>query len=148
MGLSCLVQIHLTTIYWGATPNLATKFLDMTYEKAVRDDFANRFLNDCYSTMTTRINAILTKESVRCFMGSDFTAKDIITSGDHPLSVFLCWPEKDLLALSPLIRAVAEQSLSGTARGTIARRFHESVAEMLADECIPVRGGRGSALLP
>ena len=50
-------------------PNLATKFLDMTYEKAVRDDFASRFLNDCYSTMTTRMNAILTKESVRCFMG-------------------------------------------------------------------------------
>jgi type IV secretory pathway TraG/TraD family ATPase VirD4 len=85
----------------------------MTYERAVRDDFASRFLNDCYSTMTTRMNAILTKESVRCFMGSDFTAKDIITSGEHPLSVFLCWPEKDLLALSPLIELVWDSLVNG-----------------------------------
>jgi type IV secretory pathway TraG/TraD family ATPase VirD4 len=94
-------------------PNLATKFLDMTYEKAVRDDFSGRFLNDCYSTMTTRMNNILTKESVRCFMGSDFTPKDIITSGEHPISVFLCWPEKDLLALSPLIELVWDSLING-----------------------------------
>jgi type IV secretory pathway TraG/TraD family ATPase VirD4 len=97
----------------GFYPNLATKFLDMTYATAVRDDFASRFLNDCYSTMTTRMNAILTKESVRCFMGSDFTAKDIITSGEHPLSVFLCWPEKDLSALSPLIELVWDSLVNG-----------------------------------
>ncbi|MGE5441437.1 MAG: hypothetical protein ACM3Q0_00015, partial [Bacteroidota bacterium] len=58
-------------------PHLATKFLDMSYEQA---DFDSKFLQDCYSTMTARINNILTKATVRCFTGSDFTGKDIITS--------------------------------------------------------------------
>jgi type IV secretory pathway TraG/TraD family ATPase VirD4 len=63
--------------------------------------------------MTTRMNAILTKESVKCFMGSDFTAKDIITSGGHPISLFLCWPEKDLLALGPLIELMWDSLVNG-----------------------------------
>src|SRR5439155_6777798 len=69
-------------------------------------DFNNKFLRDCWSTLTRRMSRILTNESVRCFTGSDFTAKDIITSGEHPISVFLYWPEKDLLSLSPLIQLV------------------------------------------
>jgi type IV secretory pathway TraG/TraD family ATPase VirD4 len=56
---------------------------------------------------------ILTKESVRCFTGSDFTAKDIITSGEHPLSVFLCWPEQHLLTLAPLIQLVWDSLFNG-----------------------------------
>src|SRR5512132_3053677 len=84
-------------------PHLATKFLDVSYEQA---DFDSKFLQDCYSTMTARINNILTKETVRCFTGSDFTGKDIITSGDHPASLYLCWPERDLLTLGPLIELV------------------------------------------
>jgi type IV secretory pathway TraG/TraD family ATPase VirD4 len=57
---------------------------------------------------------ILTKESVRCFTGSDFTAKDIITSGEHPLSVYLCWPEQHLLSLAPLIQLVWDSLFNGT----------------------------------
>jgi type IV secretory pathway TraG/TraD family ATPase VirD4 len=56
---------------------------------------------------------ILTKESVRCFTGSDFTAKDIMTSGDHPLSVYLCWPEQHLLTLAPLIQLMYDSLLTG-----------------------------------
>jgi type IV secretory pathway TraG/TraD family ATPase VirD4 len=84
-------------------PHLATKFLDISYEQA---DFDSKFLQDCYSTMSARINNILTKETVRCFTGSDFTGRDIITSGDHPVSLYLCWPERDVLTLSPLIELV------------------------------------------
>ena len=84
-------------------PNLATKFLDTEYEKA---DFDNEFLQDCFSTMTTRINNILTKETVRCFTGCDFTGANIITSGTSPISLYLCWPERDLLTLGPLIELV------------------------------------------
>jgi hypothetical protein len=72
-------------------PHLATKFLDISYEQT---DFDSKFLQDCYSTMTARINNILTKEMVRCFTGSDFTGKDIITS--DPVSLYLCWPERDV----------------------------------------------------
>jgi type IV secretion system protein VirD4 len=91
-------------------PNLATKFLDINYEKA---NFESNFLRDCYSTMKARIDSILTKESVRCFTGSDFTAKDIITSGKHPLSVYLYWPEKHLLTLSPLINLIWNSLIDG-----------------------------------
>ena len=91
-------------------PNLATKFLDISYDKA---DFNSKFLRDCWSTLTRRMNRILTKESVRCFTGSDFTAKDIITSGKHPLSVYLCWPEEHLLTLAPLIQLVWDSLLNG-----------------------------------
>jgi type IV secretory pathway TraG/TraD family ATPase VirD4 len=55
---------------------------------------------------------ILTKESVRCFTGSDFTAKDIITS-PRPVSVYLSWPEEHLLALAPLIQLVWDSLING-----------------------------------
>src|SRR3712207_3163405 len=47
-------------------PNLATKFLDINYDMA---DFDNAFLKDCFSTMKTRMERILTEQSVRCFTG-------------------------------------------------------------------------------
>jgi type IV secretory pathway TraG/TraD family ATPase VirD4 len=56
--------------------------------------------------MTARMNNILTKETVACFTGSDFTGRDIITSGKHPISLYLAWPEKDLLTLGPLIELI------------------------------------------
>ena len=92
------------------SPNLATRFLDVDFANA---DFKDKFLRSCWGTVTRRINRILTKESVRCFTGSDFTAKDIITSGKHPISVFLCWPEKDLLSLSPLIQLIWDSLING-----------------------------------
>jgi type IV secretion system protein VirD4 len=91
-------------------PNLATVFLDISYEKA---NFTSQFINDCWSTLTRRMRRILTKESVRCFTGSDFTPKDIIISGVHPISLYLCWPERDLLALSPLIELMWDSLFNG-----------------------------------
>ena len=91
-------------------PNLATRFLDVDFAHA---DFNNKFLRDCWGTLTRRMNRILTKESVRCFTGSDFTPRDIITSGEHPISVYLHWPEKDLLSLSPLIQLMWDSIING-----------------------------------
>jgi type IV secretion system protein VirD4 len=103
-GLEGVVTIlEIISEKYNYHPNLATKFLDKTYDNA---KFDSNFLNDCYTTLTTRMNNILTKESVRCFTGSDFSGKDIITSGANPISVYLCWPEKHLLFLSPLIELV------------------------------------------
>ena len=59
------------------------------------------------------MNRILTKESVRCFTGSDFTPRDIITTGEHPISVYLHWPEKDLLSLSPFIQLMWDSLING-----------------------------------
>ena len=91
-------------------PNLATRFLDVDFGHA---NFKNNFLRDCWGTLTRRLNRILTKESVRCFTGSDFTARDIITSGEHPISVYFHWPEKDLLSLSPLIQLMWDSIING-----------------------------------
>jgi type IV secretion system protein VirD4 len=90
-------------------PNLATVFLDVPIKDA---DFDNKFLRDCWSTLSRRMRRLLTKESVQCFTGSDFTAKDIITS-EKPITVYLCWPEKDILALSPLVHLIWTSLMDG-----------------------------------
>jgi type IV secretion system protein VirD4 len=94
---------------YNAYPNLAKKFLDTDYDKA---DFESKFLQDCWSTLTARMSKILTKESVRCFTGSDFSAKDIITS-EKPVSVYLSWPEEHILTLSPLVQLVWDSLING-----------------------------------
>jgi type IV secretion system protein VirD4 len=48
---------------------------------------------------------------VRCFAGSSFTGADII-AGKKPVTVYLCFPEKDLLSKAPVIRLVLESILS------------------------------------
>ena len=93
----------------NAYPNLAKKFLDTDYDKA---DFESKFLQDCWSTLTARMSKILTKESVRCFTGSDFSAKEIITS-EKPLSVYLSWPEEHILTLAPLVQLVWDSLING-----------------------------------
>ena len=93
----------------NATPNLAKMFLDTDSDKA---DFDSKFLQDCWSTLTARMRKILTRESVKCFTGSDFTAKDLISS-TTPVSVYLSCPEEHALALSPLIRLVWDALISG-----------------------------------
>jgi type IV secretion system protein VirD4 len=40
---------------------------------------------------------------VRCFAGSDFTAQELMCR-ERPVTVYLRWSERDLLALSPLVR--------------------------------------------
>jgi type IV secretion system protein VirD4 len=48
---------------------------------------------------------LLTEETVCCFSGSDFTAQSIMQS-KKPVTIYLTWPERDLLSLSPLVRLV------------------------------------------
>jgi type IV secretion system protein VirD4 len=83
-------------------PSLATQFLDMTYSRA---DFQDKFLVSCWGTLSTRMRLLLTEQTVRCFSGVDFTA-DTLMRSERPVTVYLRWPERDLLALSPLVRLV------------------------------------------
>jgi type IV secretory pathway TraG/TraD family ATPase VirD4 len=46
---------------------------------------------------------LLTETVVRSLTHSDFTPDELLCS-DQPVSVYLRWPEQDLLALSPLVR--------------------------------------------
>src|SRR6266567_1048966 len=81
-------------------PTLATQFLDVGYTDA---NLSDRFLLSSWGTLTARMRPLLTETVVRCFTHADFNAGKLLRS-DKPVSIYLRWPEKDLLALSPLVR--------------------------------------------
>jgi type IV secretion system protein VirD4 len=82
------------------SPELATQFLDVEYEEA---NFTDRFLLSAWGTLTAKIKPLVTETVVRCFAGSDITPAELMR-GEKPVTIYLRWPERDLLALSPLIR--------------------------------------------
>jgi len=84
------------------SPQLAIRFLDDEFEP-YKDYTENKFLTSAWETLTSRLFPLLTEDVIRCFAGSDFTAKELMTS-EEPITVYLRWPEQDLLALSPLVR--------------------------------------------
>ena len=79
---------------------LTTQFLDVSFSQA---NFTDRFLLSSWGTLSARMRPLLTETVVRCFAGSDFTPAQLMCS-EKPVSVYLRWPERDLLALSPLVR--------------------------------------------
>src|SRR5204863_4569524 len=84
----------------GISPDLATQFLDVRYGDA---NFTDRFLLSAWGTLSARMRPLLTETVVRCFAASDVTAGELMCS-PQPVTVYLRWPERDLLALSPLVR--------------------------------------------
>src|SRR3954453_4940309 len=84
----------------AVSPQLATRFLEVPLEQANLED---RFLLSAWGTLTARLTPLLAETVVRCFTGSDFHASQLLQS-PKPVTVYLRWPERDLLALSPLVR--------------------------------------------
>jgi type IV secretion system protein VirD4 len=84
------------------SPKLSTKFLDAEFKDA---NFSDRFLQSAWSTLTARLYPLLTETVVRSLAGADFTAKEIMAS-DQPVTLYLRWNERDLLALAPLVRLI------------------------------------------
>ena len=84
-------------------PALATRFLDGEYTQTNFTD--DRFLLSAWGTLTARLYPLLTADVLRCLSGSDFTAGEIMIA-QTPITIYLRWPEPDLLALSPLVRLV------------------------------------------
>src|SRR2546421_1017654 len=82
------------------SPELATQFLDQHFEEA---NFTDRFLLSAWGTLTASIKPLLTETVVRTFHGSDFTPSQLMRT-EKPITVYLRWNERDLLALSPLVR--------------------------------------------
>jgi type IV secretion system protein VirD4 len=66
-------------------------------------NFTDRFLLSAWGTLTARMRPLLTETVVRSLGKSDFTPKDLLFS-KKPITVYLRWTERDLLALSPLVR--------------------------------------------
>jgi type IV secretion system protein VirD4 len=84
------------------SPLLVTKFLEVSYENV---NWENKFLVSSWDTLSAKLYPLLLTNVVRCLTGSDFTPGDIIHS-KHPITVYLRWPEKNLLALTPLIKLI------------------------------------------
>jgi type IV secretion system protein VirD4 len=82
------------------SPQLATRFLDDNIEDA---DFQNKFLLSAWGTLTSRLDLLLAESIVQCFAGNDFTPQEVLCA-ETPITVYLRWPERDLLVLAPLVR--------------------------------------------
>lgn len=81
-------------------PDLATQFLDVRYDAV---NFTDRFLLSAWGTVTARMRPLLTETVIRSLSGADFSPRDLMYS-EKPITVYLRWIERDLLALSPLVR--------------------------------------------
>ncbi len=81
-------------------PHLAGRFLYTDYQEA---NFENRFLVSSWETLTAWLEPLLTETVIRSLARSDFTPEHIMR-GSKPVTVYLRWKERDLLALSPLVR--------------------------------------------
>ncbi len=81
-------------------PLLSTQFLDVNFADA---NLTDRFLLSSWGTLTARMRPLLTETVVRCFTHSDFDTGALLRR-NRPTTVYLRWPERDLLALSPLVR--------------------------------------------
>src|SRR6266487_211535 len=81
-------------------PLLSTQFLDVNFADAKLTD---RFLLSSWRTLPARMRPLLTETVVRCFTHSDFDTGALLRR-NRPTTVYLRWPERDLLALSPLVR--------------------------------------------
>ena len=98
--------------------NLATRFLDVAFSDA---DFESRFLQDAWSTLTGKIEPVITETILKSLAGADFSPADII-SGERPVTLYLRWPEKHVHALAPLIRLVWSSLIDGLCAAFDERR--------------------------
>lgn len=99
----CLLRLGLAAVAKRLSlvdPLLATQFLD---EQLAEANLADRFLLSSWGTLKARLRPLLTETVVRCLTRADFTPRELMR-GEKPVSVYLRWPERDLLALSPLVR--------------------------------------------
>ncbi len=71
--------------------------------RLVEANFSDRFLLSAWGTLSARMRPLLTETVVRSLAGADFSARELMC-GTKPTTVYLRWPERDLLALSPLVR--------------------------------------------
>ncbi len=81
-------------------PQFATQFLDVSFADA---NFSDRFLLSTWGTLKAKMKPLLTETVIRCLTHSDFNAASLLCS-EKPVSIYLRWPERDLLALAPLVR--------------------------------------------
>ena len=118
----------------AVNPVYATPFLDTDTEKAPSGKFDDKYILNCYGLLKAKLRPILTKTVLQTLSGSDFRAADLITS-DKPTTVYLQWPEEDLLSLAPLVRLIMGSLINGMIKA--AKKIGEEHCKpvlVLADE--------------
>src|SRR3954453_22610846 len=83
-------------------PQIAWRLLEGEYDPDKNYE-ENKFLLSAWETLGSRLFPLLTRDVIRSFDGSDFTARELMTS-KTPCTIYPQWSERDLLALSPLVR--------------------------------------------
>jgi hypothetical protein len=68
------------------SPTIARCLLDGEYTPD-KDYDENKFLSSSWESLTARLYPLLTEKIVRCFAGSDFTGKEVITAKE-PVTEF------------------------------------------------------------
>jgi type IV secretion system protein VirD4 len=114
-------------LLYEISPDLARRFLDEDYNPD-KDYKQDKYLANSWDGATARLYPLLTERILRCFNGSDFTAKDII-AGTKPVTVYICVPEKDLQAKAPVIQLVLESLL-----GEMKEYFDDAPGETAAEK--------------
>lgn len=69
----------------------------------LKANLSDRFLLSSWGTLTARMRPLLTETVIRSLTYSTLTPSEIMCS-PKPVTVYFRWPERDLLALSPLVR--------------------------------------------
>jgi type IV secretory pathway TraG/TraD family ATPase VirD4 len=70
-----------------------------------KDFEQNTYRRSSWDSLCARLYPLLTDDIVPCFNGSDIKPIELIFS-EKPITIYLCWQESDLKALSPLIKFV------------------------------------------
>ena len=111
--------------------NLATRFLDVAFQDA---DFESRFLQDAWSTLTGKIEPVITETILKSVAGADFSPADIIcathassilTSADHPIRAR---ESRSVLRLMPNVRQTAALVAPPSSTAITAASFSASMA--------------------
>ena len=127
-------------------PELATQFLNVAFPEA---NLADRFLLSSWGTLDTRMRPLLTETVIRSLSGADFTPQALMC-GEAPVTVYLRWPERDLLTLSPLVVSSGDRSLTSFLQPTTQNRVgdaHQSFFLLMKQEepqspCLRIRQQR------
>jgi type IV secretory pathway TraG/TraD family ATPase VirD4 len=86
----------------SVSPELATQFLQTSYENYLKGNYDSRFLLSCWGTFS-KLRPLLNETVIRSLMHSDFTPAELMCA-EKPITVYIRWREQDLLPLSPLVR--------------------------------------------
>ena len=83
----------------SVSPDLATQFLQTSYENYRKGNYDSRFLLSCWGTFS-KLRPLLNETVIRSLMRSDFTPAELMLS-DKPITVYIRWKEVSVVWAAP-----------------------------------------------